>query len=43
MVQELIDKAKTKFPISVYYTGQLSEEDISALKEVCDVRVLLYI
>ena len=38
MVQELIDKAKVKFPVSIYYTGQLSEEDISTLEEVCDVK-----
>ena len=38
MVQELIDKAIAKYPVSVHYTGQLSEEDIFTLEEVCDVK-----
>ena len=40
MVQELIEKAKNKYPVSVYYTGQLSEE-ITVLEKVCDVNVRL--
>lgn len=38
MIQELIDKAKSKYPVSIHYTGQLSDEDIAALKKVCDVK-----
>jgi|GEM_PF-6315949 len=40
MVQELIEKAK-KYPVSVYYTGQLSEEEITVLEKVCDENVRL--
>ncbi len=38
MVQELIEKAKNNYPISIYYTGQLSEEEITVLEKVCDVK-----
>ena len=41
MVQELIEKAKNKYPVSIYYTGQLSEEEITVLEKVCDVNVRL--
>ena len=38
MVQELMKKAKNKYPVSIYYTGQLSEEEITVLEKVCDVK-----
>ena len=38
MIQELIEKAKNKYPASIYYTGQLSEEEITVLEKVCDVK-----
>lgn len=38
MVQELIEKAKNKYPVSIYYTGQLSEEEFATLEKVCDVK-----
>ena len=38
MVQELIEKAKNKYPTSIYYMGQLSEEEITVLDKVCDVK-----
>jgi hypothetical protein len=38
MVQELIDKAKRKYPVSIYYTGKLSEDEIIQLERVCDVK-----
>ena len=38
MVQELIEKAKNKYPVSIYYTGQLSDEEIITLEKVCDVK-----
>ena len=38
MVQELIEKAKSKYPVSVYYTGRLSKEETTALEKECDVK-----
>ena len=38
MVRELIEKAKNKYPVSIYYTWQLSEEEITVLEKVCDVK-----
>lgn len=38
MIQELIEQAKTKYPVSVHYKGRLIEEDINELEKVCDVR-----
>ena len=37
MIQELINKAKNKYPASVCYTGQLSKDERRALEKLCDV------
>lgn len=38
MIQELIENAKTKYPLSIQYTGRLSEKDIAVLEKSCDVK-----
>lgn len=38
IAQELIEKAKIKYPVSIPYKGKLTEEDITELERVCDVR-----
>ena len=38
LIQGLIDEAKNKYPVSVHYTGQLTEDEIDALEEMCDVK-----
>lgn len=36
-ILRLIEEAKVKYPVSIYYKGRLSEEDVSKLEKVCDV------
>ena len=38
MVQQLIKNAKARYPLSIQYTGRLSENDIAALEKSCDVK-----
>lgn len=38
MIQELIENAKEKYPLSIQYAGRLSEKDIIALEKSCDVK-----
>ena len=40
MIQEIIENAKIKYPLSIQYTGMLSESDIAALEKSCDVKCL---
>lgn len=36
-IQEIIEQAKTKYPVSVYYNGRLAEDDINELEKECEV------
>lgn len=39
VAESLIQKAQEKFPVSVFYTGRLSEKDIFKIEKVCDIHV----
>lgn len=38
LVNQMIELAKNKYPVSIPYKGKLTEEDITELERVCDVR-----
>lgn len=39
-VKDLIRKAKEKYPISVYYEGKLSEDNLTILEKECNVHCI---
>lgn len=38
MIQELIEQAKIKYPVSIPYKGRFTENEIAELEKVCDIR-----
>ena len=37
-IKELIETAKNKFPVSINYVGQLSEDELEELERFCDIK-----
>lgn len=38
MIIDIINQAKIKYPLSIWYKGRLTEEDMESLEKSCDVR-----
>ena len=37
-ISEIMNLAKNKYPVSIHYKGRFTEEEISELEKVCDIR-----